>query len=509
MRKGWGLMKLKILLVALLAFCFSCGIVSGAEDKGIPATATADQAYGSVQDENISGGYRDALILLEKYEHLPAAARLRQALIKMARGKQERDLARAKSAYENNPNDPYLVRSYAETLFQSRKYQESILVFQQAAALDKAFAPRSHYYIGMARYLSGQYEAALDDLAKVRDLAPESREGKAAQAFLADLEKKAQEVSGMERQAAVVAAPGRPTKEKPWAVTLTVGMEYDSNVALIPSEQTRPSDISSDSDWRAVYSLGGVYEFVNTGKHFLGIRAGVNGTQHFKDDMFNVQTGNLNLYYKVNFANTFQVRLAPFVGKNILKMGSYSWLYGITPGVSWQPVAWTWTDLDYTYSVVGFTDPPQYPEENRSGNNHNVTLRQNLSFPNLIINKRITFFAGWLNYARSDTDGSSYANHTEGFGVLGQQEFPKDFSLLVSYNYTKVKYDNVNIRSNTNEKRDDTGQTVTVNVFKKLDMLLKNLSAYAGYRWFKNDSNIQNYYSYISNTYSVGFTLDL
>ncbi len=501
-------MKLRIVSFVLLVLFLSMGSVYGAEETSIPATAPASQDYGRDRDEEIPEAYRNALNLLKKYEHLPAAARLRQALIKMAQGKQERDLARAKSAYDKNPNEPYVVRGYAEALFLSKKYQESIPVFQKAAALDKSFAPRSHYYIGMARYLSGQYEAALDDLTKARDLAPQSREGKSAAQLLADLEQKTQEVSGMERQAAVAAVPGQPTKEKPWAVTLSAGVEYDTNVALIPSEQTRPSDISSDSDWRAVYSLGGVYEFVNTGKNFLGVRAGIYGTQQFKDDMFNVQNGNINLYYKGNFADTFQVRLAPFVGKTLLKAASYSWLYGITPGVSWQPVDWTWTDLDYTYSKVDFTDAPQYPEENRSGKNHNVTLRQNLAFPNLIFNKRTTFFAGWLNYARSDTEGSSYANHSEGFGVLGQQEFPKDFTLLVSYNYTKVKYDNANIRSATNEKRDDTGQTVTANVFKKLDMLLKNLSAYVGYRWFKNDSNISNYYSYSSNTYSAGVTFD-
>jgi len=502
-------MKRKILAFVLLAFCCTGGVVYGAEEKGTPATPAAVRASGGDGGKGeISGDYPDVLILLERLKDKPAAARLRQTLTKMAQSRQEREVTRAKKAYEKNPDDPYVVRAYASALFLAKRYGESIPVFERTAALDKDFAPRAHYYIGMARYYSGQYEACLDDLAKARDLSPQSREGKNAARFLADLERKTQEVSGMERPAAVTAVPGRPTKEKPWAVTLAAGMEYDTNVALIPSEQTRPSDISSDSDWRAVYSLGGVYEFVNTGKNFVGIRAAINGTQQFKDDMFNVQTGNLNLYYKGNFADTFQVRLAPFAGKTLLKAASYSWLYGITPGVSWQPVDWTWTDLDYTYSKVDFTDPPQYPEENRSGKNHNVTLRQNLSFPNLIINKRTTFFAGWLNYARSDTDGSSYANHAEGFGILGQQEFPKDFSLLVSYNYTKVKYDNANIRSATNEKRDDTAQTVTANVFKKLDMLLKNLSAYAGYRWFRNDSNISNYYSYSSNTYSAGFTLD-
>lgn len=456
--------------------------------------------------------YKDLLSQLETAE--PGAGKvilarlLALGRIKLEQRANKQALEILGGLYKMRPDIFPLALNYAVALLADGQYKESIAFFEKAVALDKSFEPRARYYMGLAKYLSGDTDGGIEDLAKASGLAARSYEGRRADRLLAQLEEIALEGSGMKRQIAVATVPGKPTKEKPWALSLTAGMEYDTNVALIPAEQTRPSDISSDSDWRAVYSLGGVYEFVNTGKHFLGVQGNIYGTQQFKNEMFNVQNGTLNLYYKANIADSFQVRLSPFVGKTLLKTASYSWLYGITPGVSWQPVDWTWTDLDYTYSKVDFTEPPQYPEENRSGKNHNVTLRQNLSFPNLLMDQRTTFFAGWLNYNRSDTDGSSYANHSEGFGVLSQQEFPMDFTLLVSYNYTKNKYDNPNIRSANNDKRDDTSHLVTANVFKKLDMLLKNLSAYVGYRWFKNDSNIAKYYSYISNTYSAGFTMN-
>lgn len=126
----------------------------------------------------------------------------------------------------------------------------------------------------------------------------------------------------MEKQAAVTAAPGKPTKQKPWVVSLSLGVEYDSNVGLIPSEQTRPEDISSEGDWRAVHSLAGVYEFLNTGKQFAGVNIGVYGTTQLKDNMFNVESGLLSFYYKANVADTFQLRIRPFIGKTWLDAAS-------------------------------------------------------------------------------------------------------------------------------------------------------------------------------------------
>lgn len=511
MRGIHRLLNIKGVLMACLAVVFLPAPVCGVEFPG----STPGKAMQSDRNERhpaTAVDYKALLSILDKVK--PRTAELITAtLLKM--GKENLDQGKTKQAleimsglYQKNPQSLPVARGYAVALLKDGRYRESIAVLEEAAALDKSFAAQARYYMGLAKYMSGDVGAAVDDLAAAKDLGARSDEGRSADRLLADLEKRVQEISGMERQAAVTAMPGQPTKEKPWAVSLSAGMEYDSNVALIPSEQTRPEDISSEGDWRAVYSLNGVCEFVNTGRNVVGVNAGIYGTQQVKDDMFNVQNGLLSVYYKGNIADTFQVRLTPFVSQTLLKFSSHSWSYGATPGVSWQPVPWTWTDLNYTYSKVQFTDAPQYPEEDRSGKTQHVDLRQNFSFPSLIFPNRTTFVAGWLNYVKSDTDGSSYANKAKGFGLLVQQEFPADFTFLVSYSYAKTDYENANIRSATNEKRDDKSQTFSANLFKKLNMIYTNLSAYLGYRWFKNASNIANYYSYVSQTYSVGLTLD-
>lgn len=165
-------------------------------------------------------------------------------------------------------------------------------------------------------------------------------------------------------------------------------------------------------------------------------------------------------------------------------------------------------DLDGTYSKTNFTDAPQYAQENRSGKNYIVTAKQNFSFPSLLLKERNTYFGGWLYCGKFDTEGASYVNNNYGFGVQAQQEFPLDLTFLVTYSYGRTLFGNGNIRSTTNEKRDDSSHIISANIFKKLDMLYKNLSAYAGWRWYKNNSNIEQYYSYSSNTYSIGITVD-
>jgi len=503
-------MKIKIIIIVTFMLCLPTMGAYGAEPL-MGMMDQANQAYRTGNDAGAAVYYQKVLDFMHDNKiQAPRTVfyvRYRLGKIQLRQNEPATALENMEGYYRLKSDDPRVAMDYALALFFTNQYQEAISVFETAAR-NRKFEPAARYYIVASEIALGNISEGKKELKKVQAIAPGLAGVKNADEFLANLEKLEQEISAMEKQAAVTTVPGRPTKQKPWAVSLSAGLEYDSNVALIPSEQTRPSDISSDGDWRAVYSLGGIYEFINTGKNFVGVTAGVYGTQQFKDDMFNVQNGALSLYYKGNFADTFQVRFIPFVSQTLLKVSSYSWAYGITPGVSWQPVHWTWTDLNYTYTKSNFTDASQYPEENRSGKNHNVNLRQNFSFPSLLIAKRNTFFAGWLNYAKADTDGSSYANHTEGFGVLGQQEFPQGFSLWVSYGYTKTLYENANIRSATNEKRDDTSHIVTANVFKKLDMFYKNLSAYVGYRWFKNDSNIASFYTYTSNTYSVGMNLD-
>ena len=468
----------------------------------------ADKACTEKRYDDAARSYEFLLKAIDARSAWTPYIKYRLGRIQLIQGRPASALANMEGFARLHPDNAFVAHDYARALFYNKKYKEAIPVFEKAASGHKNFEPESRYYIGACRIAMGEVDEGKKDLQKVGETAPGSVDAKNAQELLARVEQALAEVSGMEKLASVTAAPRRPTKEKPWAVSLSLGIEYDTNVGLIPSQQEKPEDVSNTGDWRAVYSLGGVYEFLNTGKDFAGVRASVYGTTQLHDTMFNVENGLLSLYYKHNFADTYQFRISPFASKTWLKDSPQSWFWGATTGFSWQPVRWTWTDLDYTYTKAAFLTTPDYPQEDRSGDNYFFTLKQNFTFNSLLISKKNTYFGIWLNYGKSNTDGSSYDNNSRGFGAQVQQEFPQAFTALLSYGYGKTCYDNPNIRSAALEKRDDSSHILSLNLFKRLDMISDHLSAYAGWRWYKNDSNIRDYYSYSSNTYSLGVILD-
>ncbi len=504
-------MKYRMLIFTMLILCISI-VDAYAEFSAQDLLEVADDAYKAREYGKSATCYQLMLVPLEKDKSRNAETisyvRYRLGRAQIMQGSPDKAVGNIKDFYQRHPGNPYVVRNYALALYYDKQYSQSIPVFEKAAALKKEFKPEALCYIGSAKLASGNIDEGRKDLIKVGELSPQSNEAKIAGEMLAMMEKTLKEVAGMDKQAAVTAVPGRPTKEKPWAVSLTMGLEYDTNVGLIPSEQTRPSDISSTNDWRAVYSLAGVYEFINTGKHFAGMNLGVYGTNQFRDSMFDVESGVASFYYKTNLTDTLQFRISPFASKTWLTGAPHNWSYGTSTGVSYQPVQWTWTDLNGSFSKVEFTDNPEYPQENRNSKNYNAAMKQNFRFDSLLLNKMVTYFGAWVFCGRSNSEGASYSNNNWGMGVQTQQEFPWDFTILLSYGYGRYAYENANIRSTTNDKRDDSNHTVSANIFKKLPMILKNLSAYAGWRWYKNDSNIPRYYSYSSGTYSMGVVLD-
>ncbi|OPY03051.1 MAG: Tetratricopeptide repeat protein [Syntrophorhabdus sp. PtaB.Bin047] len=501
-------MKIAITIILFVALLLSWNAASAEVDMVGAVVTLGDKACTDGRYDAAARTYETLLKGLDPKSPWTPYVRYRLGSIQLIKGKTAEALPNIEPLARLYPDNAFVAYDYARALFYNKKYKEAVPVFEKAASRQKGFEPGCRYYIGACRIALGDVEEGKKDLKKVVEASPGSAEAKNAQKLLANVEKLLEEVSGMERVASVTAAPRRPTKEKPWAVSLSLGLEYDSNVGLIPSDQEKPEDVSNTGDFRVVHSLAGTYEFLNTGEDFAGVRASIYGTTQFRDTLFNVENTLLSLYYKRNFANTYQFRVSPFVSKTWLKSGPQNWFWGVTPGVSWQPVSWTWTDLDYTYMKQTFLQTPDYPQEDRSGDNSYYTLKQNFSFPSLFINKKNTYFGAWLSYGKSNTDGQSYDNSSQGFGVQAQQEFPEAFTALATYGYTETRYDNANIRSSTGDKRNDSSHILSLNLFKRLNAISDHLTAYAGWRWFKNHSNIREYYSYDSNTYSIGVILD-
>lgn len=104
--------------------------------------------------------------------------------------------------------------------------------------------PRTNLELGIHYFSRSMYDEADDYFENTARLAPGTA--------LADK-------AGEYRQAISKGIRGRR-----WALNMTAGMQYDSNVVLNPSGGPLPQEISGKADWRAVVRAGGRYAFLKT-----------------------------------------------------------------------------------------------------------------------------------------------------------------------------------------------------------------------------------------------------
>ena len=413
-----------------------------------------------------------------------------------------------KPYYEKHTDEPSAIYNYGLALLFTGNPQEAIGLFTQSAEKDPRLAPSALYYTGIAYLKLRKPEQAAAAFQMVVERAPQSAVAESARVLLAEMIALVREtIQDVEkrRQALAAAVPKRPTKEKPWSISASLAYEYDDNVALIPdSTVTLPEDISSMDAWRWVYSLGGAYEFYRNKDHRLGVNLGYTGTNHRHLQSFDVDTVSASLPWKYIIA-PFQIRLTPYGSYTWVADDRYSWSYGLGPGISYQPTSWTWTDFDYSFGQSKYFRTSPTPEEDRDSDSHYFSLRQSFSFPDLLLKNYNSFFSLGLNYAFTNADGSSYDYDATGGTVLFQQGLPWDLTFLASFSYRDISYDNPNIRSAENEKRSDDEQTINIRLFKKIG---DYLTAYAGYRYYDNNSNISDFFEYSSSVFSLGIRVD-
>lgn len=384
----------------------------------------------------------------------------------------------------------------------------ALLCLEKAAKADPALVPESLFYQGIVHMKQGRRKQAYDVLSTLVKTAPDSEPADRAKRIIAEmiiLTKEMIQDREIRQQALVAARPKTPTAKRPWRFSAIMGLEYDDNVLLIPdSTDTLPQGVSSKEAWRVVYGLGGSYEFLRRDGHRLLGTVNYGGTENRHLSDFNVDNISFSLPWQYIKA-PFRVSLSPRVSYTWVGDERYAWAWGIVPGFSWYYRKWTWTDLKYDFTRRDYFKQAPVPEEDRDGNTHAISLRQCFYFKNLLLKGRNSFFSVELTASEQDTHGASYDNGAIGGTVSLLQGLWFDTILHASWNYRNIRYDNPNVRSATGEKRDDDEQTIRLTVFKKLT---DTVTAYAGYRHFKNDSNIPDYYEYTSSVYSMGLRFD-
>ena len=93
----------------------------------------------------------------------------------------------------------------------------------------------------MLYYHKGIYSEAKDFFETAKSLSPDGELSGPADAYISEIAKRESEA--------------QKEGQKNWALGLSVGEQYDSNVVLKPSDGALAEGISGKSDWRTVFYL--------------------------------------------------------------------------------------------------------------------------------------------------------------------------------------------------------------------------------------------------------------
>lgn len=151
--------------------------------------------------------------------------------------------------------------------------------FQRAATLSPDLAPTAQYYSGVAHFRRGAYTEAKQTLEAAVAAAPEADYVAAAKDLLAQTPAEAPKAE----------APAPPS---PWKISATGGMEYDTNVVLLPGGTSPPSGttgISRQSDYRSVLSGSVDYRALQRDRFAGGMSYSIYQSFHSKLSGFDVE----------------------------------------------------------------------------------------------------------------------------------------------------------------------------------------------------------------------------
>lgn len=253
---------------------FHRGVVAYAEGRLAPARQDFERVLAEDPDD------REALRYL--------------ALILKAQGEPARALELQDRALALDPADRELVFDRGVTLLELGRNAEALAAFRQVLAEDPDHAP-ANFYAGVAAYRTSDHAAALPHLERAAALDPslgmQARYYSGlAEASVGDLSAAAgsfsvvaeqSPISPLGQSAANLSDELRAARqERPYALALTAGAEWDSNPTLAGSDdflnngQPNPG-ADSDPDWRGVFAAAGSARLF--GNERVSLSAGYDG----------------------------------------------------------------------------------------------------------------------------------------------------------------------------------------------------------------------------------------
>lgn len=379
------------------------------------------------------------------------------------------------SAEKASPEDPLVHYYLGLTHHELGEFEEAPARFRRAMTLSPDLAPSAQYYTGVAHLRRGAPTEAREALEAAIAAEPESEQAQSAKALLAQLE-----------------AP--PAPESRWTVNGAAGMEYDTNVVLLPGGTSPPAGttgISLESDYRSVLTGSLDFRGLQTDRLTGGITYGIYQSFHSRLSGFDVedhapsaylryQDGPvaLNLQYiynytlvgrspylnantalsvltlteSVNTATQFQFRYMDKVfrsGRFLLNQArnGKNWLAGVTQYLIFsENKGRMWLGYIFDTDVTGGGSPqvaaPPNTPDNADWNYQGHHVSTGLEVPP-ILTLELSLAFDWIHQQYSNPNSYSVDGHTRrrdniySFTGAVSRDFGENLSLTFQYTYNR------------------------------------------------------------------------
>jgi len=310
------------------------------------------------------------------------------------------DYAGAVAAYDRalavDPSDVDVKVDRASALLELGKPDEAKSALEEVIA-ESPDHPRANLFLGIANYRTGEYQDAIDRLDRAKELDP-GQDAHAtyyaglSAAFLGNFEGANVAFEAVEDQSPLSPLsssarslrqqmrPDDPGVDRPWQLSLSAGMEFDSNPKFAgKGNPNRPAGTpnygNNEEDIRGVFRLRGSYDFIDDGTWKL--TGGYDGylSKHDAADRVDLQThagwlaGTYNLDpfrfgLRYDYAFTMIDLTDPFRSLN-----------RVTPSVTYREQEWGIAQLFFQYQNEDFLrNLPNVFD--RDGNRYSVGANQ-------------------------------------------------------------------------------------------------------------------------------------
>ncbi len=321
--------------------------------------------------------------------------------------------------------------------------------------------PRTNLELGIFYYKKSFFDEAEDYFNNAITLAPGTDLSATANDYLKTIKQK--------------------SKVKRWALNLSVGGQYDSNVILNSEDNPLPEGVSQEADWKAVLYLKGKYYPV-VGEKF-NVFTGYNFYQSLHAELSNFNTTSHLLMLEPSFRLSSVITLkGSYAFQHVLVGGdAYDYSHSFSPELIISEGKGFSTFLTYRYRRTHFMDSELFENNSdRTGFNNLAGIAQQIPLGNSVILK--------IGYQYDkDSTKKDYWDYTGNRGLIDIQ-INLLHSLIVdlSAEYYNKNYDGF-YPSDEREREDDiTNASLLIT-----KVLSKTFGLSLGQYYTKNKSNIE------------------